>query len=154
MSAPVDHRPVRRPDPPAVVVLSVALWLGAILAGVAESLVRLAGPAPPTAGELATRGGIYLVLAVLVVALRSGQDTVRWTVVGVLGAIGMLSLVVEPVRALRDGATVSGFLVTASGPDLAGAALRTLHVGAVLVALALLFHPVAHRFFRPARART
>ena len=106
------------------------------------------------AGELATRGGVYLVLAVLVVALRPGRDAVRWTVVGVLGVIGMLSLVVEPVRALLDGATVAGFLAAASGPDLVIAALRTLHVGAVLMALALLFHPVAHRFFRPVRPRT
>ena len=96
-----------RSAPPAAVRLSVALWLGAILAGVAETLVRLAGPAAPTAGELATRGGLYLVLAVLVVALRTGRDAIRWTVVVVLGVVGTLSLVVEPAMALLDGATVS-----------------------------------------------
>ena len=138
-----------RSAPPAAVRLRVALWLGAILAGVAETLVRLAGPAAPTAGELATRGGLYLVLAVLVVALRTGRDAIRWTVVVVLGVVGTLSLVVEPAMALLDGATVAGFLADASGTELLAAALRTLHVVAVLVALTLLFHPAARAFFRP-----
>lgn len=148
-TVPAPSTLARTRGTPQVVVLSTALWLGAILAGVTETLVRLAGPVPPTPDELLTRGGIYLVLAVLVVGLRSGSDALRWTVLLVLGVLGMLSLVVEPAGALLDGATVSGFLATASGPELVAAALRILHVAEVLAAAALLFHPAARRFFRP-----
>ncbi|MBN9738971.1 MULTISPECIES: hypothetical protein [unclassified Pseudonocardia] len=145
----VDAPRATRPVPPSAVTLSVALWLGAVLAGLAETLVRLGGEVPPTGGEIAARAGIYLVLAVLVVQLRSGRDGIRWTVVAVLGVLGTLSLVVEPAGALLAGGSVGEFLVTASGTELAAAGLRLLHVAEVLAALALLFHPASHAFFRP-----
>ncbi|ANY09546.1 hypothetical protein [Pseudonocardia sp. HH130630-07] len=148
MSATVAERPVDPAGPPAAVRQSVVLWLGAILAGVAEALVHLAGPVPPTGPELAVRAGIYLVLAVLVLQLHTGRDAIRWTVVVVLGVFGTLSLVVEPFRALLAGASAAEFLVAASGPELLAAALRALHVAEVLAALVLLFHPAARRFFR------
>lgn len=148
-TVPAPSTPARTRGAPQVVVLSTALWLGAILAGIVESLVRLAGPLPPTTAELLTRGGVYLALAVLVLGLPSGRAGVRWTVLLVLGVLGTLSLVVEPVRALLDGASVAGFLTAASGPELLAAALRALHVVEVAAAAALLFHPVARRFFRP-----
>lgn len=149
MSTLTATRPAARPAPPSAVALSVALWLGAILAGFAEALVRLASETPPTGSELAGRAGIYLVLAVLVVLLRSGRNGIRWTVVGVLGVLGTLSLVVEPVAALLAGASPAEFLVTASGPELAAAGLRGLHLVEVLGALVLLFHPAARAFFGP-----
>ncbi|BBG01866.1 MULTISPECIES: hypothetical protein [Pseudonocardia] len=151
MSTLAVARPTTDPVPPFVVAGSVALWLGAILAGVAESLVRLAGPIPPTLGELAARSAIYLVLAVLVVQLRTGREAVRWTVVAVLGVVGLWSLIAEPVQALLGETTVIGFLVTASGPELLAAALRTLHVLEVIGALVLLFHPASNEFFRSGR---
>ncbi|WP_224390142.1 hypothetical protein [Pseudonocardia sp. ICBG1293] len=137
-----------RPVLPSAVALSVALWLGAILAGFAESLVRLVGPVPPSAGELAVRAGMYLVLGVLVLQLRSGHGMYRWTVLGVLGVFGTASLVLEPVRALADGGSVGSFLVSATGPELVAAGLRGLHVAEVVAAVALLFHPAARAFYR------
>lgn len=137
-----------RPVLPSAVDLSVALWLGAILAGLAESLVRLAAPVPPTTGELAVRAGIYLVLGVVVLQLRSGHGVYRWTVLGVLGVLGTASLVVEPVRALADGGSVGLFLVSATAPELVAAALRGLHVAEVVGAVVLLFHPAARAFYR------
>lgn len=142
-----------RPALPSAVGLSVALWLGAILAGFAETLVRLVGPVPPSVVEILARGGIYLVLGVLVVQLLSGHDVHRWTVVGVLGVLGTASLVVGPLRALADGGSVGLFLTTATGPELAAAALRALHVAEVRAAVVLLFHPAARTFYR-ASART
>lgn len=133
---------------PSAVGLSVALWLGAILAGLAESLVRLAAPVPPATGELAVRAGIYLVLGVVVLQLRSGHGVYRWTVLGVLGVLGTASLVVEPVRALADGGSVGLFLESATAPELVAAALRGLHVAEVIAAVVLLFHPAARAFYR------
>ncbi len=137
-----------RPDRPSTVTLSVALWLGAILAGVAETFVHLAMPDPPGADALAVRFGIYLVLGVLVLALRTGSNAVRWAVAILLGGVGMLSLVVEPIGYLVAGGSVGGFLATAGVADLAAAGLRTLHVVEVLAALVLMFHPSSTAFFR------
>lgn len=155
MSTSATIRRTDRPAPPPAVMLSVGLWLAAILAGFAETLVRLAGDAPPSGSEIAGRAGIYLALAVLVLALRTGRNAIRWVVVGLLGVIGTLSLVVEPVTAMLAGASPAGFLATASGVELAAAGLRVVHLLAVFAALALLFHPAARAFFRPAgTART
>ena len=136
------------PPAPAPVRLAVWLWLGAIAAGVAEALVRLLLPEPPTLGQLGIRFAIYIGLAALVLALHTGRNSVRWAVAGLLGVVGTLSLVVEPVTWLAAGGDAVGFLAAADGPTLLVTALRVLHVAAVLTALALMFRPAALGFFR------
>jgi hypothetical protein len=133
---------------PAVVQLSVVLWLAAIGAGAAEALVHLLLPQPPTLGQLAARFGIYAVLTVLVLGLRTGHNAVRWTVAVLLGGFGTASLVVEPVSWLLAGGTPGLFLVTAQAPALVAAALRLAHLVAVFSALVLLFRPAANAWFR------
>jgi hypothetical protein len=137
-----------RTAPPPTVQLSVLLWLGAIGAGAAEALVHLLLPAPPTAGQLATRFGIYAVLTVLVLALRTGRNAVRWTVAVLLAGFGTLSLVIEPISWLFAGGSPGLFLVTADAPALVAAALRIAHIVAVLSATALMFGPSANSWFR------
>jgi hypothetical protein len=133
---------------PAVVQLSVVLWLAAIGAGVAEALVHLLLPEPPTATQLAARFGIYAVLTVLVLALRTGRDAVRWTVAALLGGFGTLSLVIEPVSWMLAGGSPGLFLVTADAPALVAAGLRIAHLVAVFSALVLMFRPAANAWFR------
>jgi hypothetical protein len=133
---------------PTTVQLSVLLWLSAIGAGVAEALVHLLLPEPPTLAQLAGRFGIYAVLAVLVLALRTGRDAVRWTVAVLLGGFGTASLVVEPVSWLLAGGSPGLFLVTADAPALVAAGLRMAHLVAVVSALVLMFRPAANSWFR------
>jgi hypothetical protein len=133
---------------PATVQMSVVLWLAAIGAGAAEALVHLLLPEPPTLAQLAARFGIYAVLTVLVLALRTGRAVVRWTVAVLLGGIGTLSLVIEPVSWLLAGGSPGLFLVTAEAPALVAATLRIAHVVAVLSALVLMFRPDANAWFR------
>lgn len=140
--------PITRSAGPPAVTLSVALWLGAILAGVAETLVHLFEADPPTATAVTARFGVYLVLAALVLSLRTGTNAVRWTVAVVLGGIGTLSLVIEPIGYLAGGGSAGAFLATAGWTDLAATGLRTLHVAEVLAALGLLFLPSSTAFFR------
>jgi hypothetical protein len=129
---------------PAAVQLSVLLWLGAIGAGAAEALVHLLLPQPPTVPDLAARFGVYAVLAVLVLALRTGRNAARWTVAVLLGVLGTASLVVEPVAWLLAGGSPGLFLVTADAPALLAAALRVAHLVAVISALVLMFRPTAN----------
>ncbi|GAA3092401.1 hypothetical protein GCM10010464_65040 [Pseudonocardia yunnanensis] len=133
---------------PRSVRLSVVIWLAAIAMGAVEALVRLLLPEPPTPTQLAVRFAIYTALAVLVLALHTGRNAVRWAVAVLLGGIGTLSLVVEPLDWLLAGGSPTSFLATADGPTLLITALRTLHVAAVAVALTLLFRPSATRYFR------
>jgi hypothetical protein len=133
---------------PAAVQMSVVLWLAAIGAGAVEALVHLLFPEPPTLAQLAARFGIYAVLTVLVLALRTGRNAVRWTVAVLLGGIGTLSLVVEPASWLLSGGSPGLFLVTADAPALVAATLRVAHLVAVFSALALMFSPAANAWFR------
>ncbi|GAA1217711.1 hypothetical protein [Pseudonocardia alaniniphila] len=133
---------------PRAVRLSVVIWLAAIAMGAAEALVWLLLPGPPTPTELAVRFAIYTALVVLVLSLHTGRNAVRWTVAVLLGGVGTLSLVVEPVDWLLAGGSPAAFLATADGPSLVITALRTLHIAAVAVALTLLFRPSATRYFR------
>ena len=133
---------------PAAVQLSVVLWLAAIGAGAAEALVHLLLPQPPTLGQLAARFGIYAVLTVLVLALRTGRNSVRWTVAVLLGGFGTVSLVIEPVSWLLAGGSPGLFLVVADAPALVAAVLRIAHLVAVFSALVLMFRPTANAWFR------
>jgi hypothetical protein len=144
-TAPVTAGPTAAPEP---VHLAVWLWLGAVAAGAGEALVRLLLPEPPTLGQLGIRFAIYTGLAALVLALYTGRNNVRWAVAALLGGIGTLSLVVEPVSWLVAGGDPVAFLTTADVPTVLIALLRVLHVAAVLTALALMFRPASTAFFR------
>ena len=52
---------------------SITAWLAAVAFGVAETVVRLALPDPPTAGELAARSAVYAVVVSLQLPLRKGR---------------------------------------------------------------------------------
>lgn len=138
---------------PPTVRLSVLLWLAAIAAGAVEALVWLALPDPPTPTQLGLRFSIYTVLTVLVLALHTGRNAVRWAVAVLLGGIGTLSLVVEPLSWLAVGGSPTAFLATVDGPTLLITGLRVAHIAAVLAALVLLFRPTATAFFTRNRGR-
>lgn len=137
-----------RTTTPAPVRRSVLLWLTAIAAGAAEALVHLLLPQPPTAAQLGVRFAIYAALTLLVLALHTGRNAVRWTVAVLLGGFGTASLVAEPVSWLLAGGSPAVFLVTADVPTLVATGLRLVHLAAVFAALVLMFRPAAAPHFR------
>jgi hypothetical protein len=136
---------------PGPVRLAVAAWLTAIGAGVGATLVRLALPEPPTGDELAVRFGIYTALALFVLALRSGRNAVRIALTVLLGAVGLLSLLVDPAGWVAAGGSVMGFLAAADVATWAVVLIRGLHVAAVVVALVAVYRPAANAYFAPRR---
>jgi hypothetical protein len=138
--------PVPRPVRAAVVV-----WLVAVGAGVAETLVHLALPDPPGPAALAKRALIHAGVIVLVLALPEGRNTVRWTLALLLGVVGTASLVIEPLTWLATGASPVEYLAGAGVADLAVVVLRIAHLALVAAGLVLMFRPSANAFFRPAR---
>ncbi len=133
---------------PHPVRLAVTAWLTAIGAGVGETVVRLALPDPPTGGELAVRCAIYAALALLVLALRTGRRPVRLALTVLLGGVGLLSLLVEPVGWVLAGGSVAAFLGSADVLTWTVVLIRALHVGAVVVALTAMYRPAANAYFR------
>lgn len=133
---------------PVPVRLSMLGWLTAVAAGVAEALVRIVLPDPPTPGQLTARFAIYAVIVALVLALRTGRNAVRWALAVLLGGFGTVSLVIEPLSWLLAGGSPTAFLTTADGSTLLVTGLRIVHLVAVLAALILMFRPRANEFFR------
>lgn len=100
--------------------------------------------------QLPVRAVVYLLVAVAILQLNRGRNWARIVLTVVLGGLGLLSLLVEPVSWLAAGGSPGGFLAAADGATLAVVAVRATHVVAVLVALVLMYRPAANRFFRRA----
>ncbi|MFC0626736.1 hypothetical protein [Kribbella deserti] len=136
-------------SPPHSVRLSMALWLTAIGAGVAESVIGASaaissesGVTPALAAMIAFRVLLYGGLTMLVLRLRSGRNRVRIALTGLLGVIGLATLVIEPIKWLAAGAHWAEVDL-----DLY-AGIRAIHILAVLGALVALYRPASNRWFR------
>jgi hypothetical protein len=120
---------------PAAVRAAHLIWLGALGAGVAEMLLRWSETPLPAAG---VRLAIYAALSLVMYRMRVGKNWARWTLALLLGIVGTLSLVGEPIGWFTDGADVSAAIVAA----------RVAHLLCVLVAVPLMFVPSANAYFR------
>lgn len=139
-------------SPPEPVRWSVRLWLGAVVAGVLETAVHaLSGEDFDAATQLPVRAAVYLLVTAVILRLRRGRNWARIALTVLLGGLGLLSLLAEPVSWLAAGGSPGTFLAAADGMTLAVVALRVLHIVAVLVALPLMYTPAANKFFRQLR---
>ncbi|MFG2497725.1 hypothetical protein ACGFSB_05845 [Streptomyces sp. NPDC048441] len=150
-SRPTGGEPVTPPP----VEAAFALWITAVAAGVAESVLavgRLIADGDTTAGEIA--GGLLLRMAVfsaavlIAVQLRRGRNWARLTLAVGLGVFGTLSLVIGPVEWLADGHSPADVFRDPGVLDVLFGASRVLHLSAVLGATVLMFRPTANAWFR------
>ncbi|MEU6714932.1 hypothetical protein ABZ897_26005 [Nonomuraea sp. NPDC046802] len=149
---------LRKPDsPPPSVQAAVTLWLTAVALGAFETVIMvsrtlLEGTA--TIAELAPGVGFRLAVfagaVYLALRLKGGANWARWTLAATLGVFGTLSLVVEPARWLLDGGSIAAAAAGADAVTWVFAISRTLHVAAVLGAVALMFQPRAAAYFTSA----
>jgi hypothetical protein len=98
-------------------------------------LLRWSETPLPAAG---VRLASYAALALVMYRMRVGKNWARWTLALLLGIVGTLSLVGEPIGWLTNGTDVSAAIVAA----------RVAHLLCVLVAVPLMFVPSANAFFR------
>jgi hypothetical protein len=149
---------VARPQPPLAVRAAVTLWLAAIGAGVAESVLGVLGAIADGSSvvgvvvQIAFRAIVYGGL--FVVVDRYFRPGVRWAralLTGLLGTVGIATLVIGPVNWLVTDGDFSTLDWSAS--FLAFAVIRCLHITAVITAIVLSFQPDANRWFgnRPVR---
>jgi hypothetical protein len=153
------------PGVPKVVQASFLLWLTAVAAGVLETIIRVIdalamGWASGGGGEMDLTGVISGVLIRLIVytlvvyittRMRLGNRWARLTLAVLLGGIGTLSLVIDPISWLAAGNSLSEVFTEANLLFFVIAPIRTVHLGAVIGALVLMFLPAANTYFRGTR---
>jgi hypothetical protein len=149
---------VVQPQPPLAVRGATALWFTAVGAGVAESVLGVAGAIADGSSvlgllvQIAFRAIVYGGLFVVIDRyFRPGVRWSRWLLTGLLGTVGLVSLAVGPVGwFFRDGDFGA---LDWSASFIGFGAIRCVHVTAVITAIVLSFHADANRWFsgRPVR---
>jgi hypothetical protein len=159
-------RPDPRPGIPTQLRASVLLWLVAVAAGLFETALVVVdatdgevGSAAEVAVGVAVRLLVFAGAVYLAARLRQGRNWARVALAVGLGGIGTLSLVIGPVTWLAEGGSLADAAVAVAAADLGSvlfAASRVVHLGAVVAAVLLMFHPAANAYIRattPAPAR-
>jgi hypothetical protein len=149
--------PGSRPDVPKEVQISFMLWLAAVAAGVIETIVRVIhslSAGLDSGSGLISGVAIGLIIYVVVVyisaQMRLGKRWARITLAVLLGGIGTLSLVVDPISWLAGGNSLREVFMQADLLFAFIAPIRAVHLAAVLAALVFMFLPAANNYFRRA----
>jgi hypothetical protein len=155
------------PDPragiPTPLLVSFRLWLLAVAAGLFETTLAVVdatdgevGSAAQLTVGVASRLLAFAGLAYFATQLRRGHNWARVALAVLYGGLGTLSLVIGPVTWLAEGGSLVDALAAADLGSVLFAASRMVHLGAVIAALVLMFHPAANAYIRgttAARAR-
>src|SRR5918994_5890510 len=155
-----------RPPPgvPKEVQASFLLWLTAVAAGVLETIIRVIdasaiGFASGPGGETDVTGAIsgvvirvlvYALVVYIITRMRLGKSWARLTLAVLLGVIGTLSLVIDPISWLAEGNSLGKIFTQADLMFVFVAPIRVVHLAAVLAALVFMFLPAANDYFRVA----
>ena len=151
-----------KPGPPPVVPKEVQasflLWLTAVAAGVVETLIRVIYSLFVSSGSggeadvtgMAIRVIVYIVAVYIIVQMRLGKRWARLSLAVLLGGIGILSLVVDPISWLAGGNSLSEVFKEADLLFFIIAPIRVIHLAAVVTALVFMFLPSANTYFRRA----
>jgi hypothetical protein len=139
---------------PGAVQTAFLLWLVAVGAGVAETIVRvadsLAARAGAGAGGVVIRVIVYAAVIYVATRMRSGKRWARDTLAIALGVVGTLSLVIDPISWLAAGNSLREVFAEADLLFAFVAPVRVVHLAAVIGALVFMYRPAANRYFRAA----
>jgi Na+/H+ antiporter NhaA len=142
-----------RPRVPKDVQMSFLLWLAAVAAGVAETIVGII-TFDPAATEAISILGIRLVVTTVLIytiaQMRLGKNWARITLAVLLGGIGTLSLVFDPVSWLIEDNSLRELIRNADLAFIVFASIRVVHLASVVAALVFMFRPPANNYFRAA----
>jgi hypothetical protein len=148
-------RPDPRPGIPTQLQASFRLWLLAVAAGLFETALVVAdatdgevGVAAQVAAGVAVRLLVFTGLVYLATQLRQGRNWARVALAVLYGGLGTLSLVIGPVTWLVEGGSLADAVAAADLGSVLFAASRVVHLGAVVAALILMFHPAANAYIR------
>jgi hypothetical protein len=140
------------PGVPKEVQAAFLLWLTAVAAGVVETVVRVLYSFSGGSGSngLLVRVIVYAVAVYVITQMRLGKRWARLTLAVLLGGIGTLSLVIDPISWLAAGNSLREVFARADLLFIFIAPIRAVHLAAVIGALVLMFLPAANDYFRRA----
>src|SRR5215212_503811 len=139
---------------PGEVQMAFLLFLTAVGAGVLETIVRIIESLSTSSGVgvgLVVRVLIYSVVVYVVTQMRRGSGWARLTLTVLLGGLGTLSLVIDPIMWLAAGNSPLDTFTQADLLFAIVAPIRVVHLAALFGALVFMFLPAANDFFRSAR---
>jgi hypothetical protein len=144
-------------DAPNEVRKSYLLWMTAIAAGVFEMIIAVVSSLPSDTSSVGglviqalIRTMIFGVLTFIIVKMYRGKKWARIALTILLGGIGTLSLVIDPIKWLMEGNSLNTMFDGVNLTSLLFAASRVVHLAAVFAALVFMFRPAANRYFRSA----
>ena len=144
--------------PPRQIRASFWLWLLAVAAGLFETTLVVidamagdVGSAAEVAVGVTVRLLAFTGLVYLAVRLRQGRNWARIALAVLYGGFGTLSLVIGPVTWLAEGGSLADAMAAADLGSVLFAASRLLHLGAIIAALIVMFHPAANAYIRITR---
>ena len=144
-----------RPGVPRAVQTAFALWLVAVGAGVAETIIRLTDSLAAGAGAevsgVVIRAIVYTAVIYVATRMRSGKRWARDTLAIALGVVGTLSLVIDPISWLAAGNSLRDVFAEADLLFAFVAPIRAVHLAAVIGALVFMYRPAADAYFRAVR---
>jgi hypothetical protein len=144
------------PGVPREVQASFLLWLAAVAAGVVETVIRVIYSLSVGSGGEADIGGVvirvivYTVAVYVIAQMRLGKRWARLALAVLLGGIGTLSLVIDPISWLAAGNSLGEVFTQADLLFIFIAPIRAVHLAAVIAALVFMFLPAANDYFRRA----
>jgi hypothetical protein len=104
----------------------------------------------PDSGGLLIRVVVYAVAVYVIFQMRLGKRWARLTLAVLLGGVGTLSLVIDPILWLAAGNSLGEVFARADLLFVLVAPIRAIHLAAVLGALVFMFLPAANNYFRRA----
>ena len=143
--------------PPSSVRSATFLWILAVATGIAESVAGVIDAAGNTSTgplllQIAFRTVVYGGLLVVIVQyFRRGVAWSRYLLAGLLGTVGIASLVIGPIGWLSDHGLGE---IDWSAHFALIAGLRVVHIIAVVAALVLSFTPETRRWFHRRMSRS
>jgi hypothetical protein len=93
---------------------------------------------------------VYTVAVYIIAQMRLGKRWARITLAVLLGGIGTLSLVIDPITWLAAGNSLREVFTQADLLFFIIAPIRAVHLAAVIAALVFMFLPAANNYFRRA----
>src|SRR5829696_479748 len=142
------------PGVPREVQASFVLWLTAVAAGILETIIRVIyslSVESNTGGVVSgviIRVIVYAVAIYIIAQMRLGKRWARLTLAVLLGGIGTLSLVIDPISWLAAGNSLREVFAQADLLFFIVAPIRAVHLAAVITALVFMFLPAANNYFR------
>ena len=151
---------------PKEVQASFLLWLTAVAAGVLETIIRViysllmglgSGGEAVVSGAFSSvviRMIVYTLVVYIITRMRLGKRWARLSLAVLLGVIGTLSLVIDPISWLAGGNSLREVFTEADLLFVFIAPIRVVHLATVIAALVFMFLPAANTYFRAARSGT